>query len=138
MVSDIFNELLFIAKIDADFTINNYQIINEAIVELEGDTSKTNDALNSLSPLVATKVLETMTENEIRALASLPPGVFDVIYTKWSVMVTRGYSSNEDAEHTIGCSETRRPTLNQNMVYVPGKNLKVRPLLHSPIWCEKV
>jgi hypothetical protein len=73
MVSDIFNELLFIAKIDADFKINNYQIINEAIVELEGDTSKTNDALNSLSPLVATKVLETMTENEIRALASLPP-----------------------------------------------------------------
>jgi hypothetical protein len=73
MVSDIFNELLFIAKKDADFTINNYQIINEAIVELEGDTSKTNDALNSLSPLVATKVLETMTENEIRALASLPP-----------------------------------------------------------------
>jgi hypothetical protein len=72
-VADIFNELLFIAKIDADFTINNYQIINEAIVELEGDTSKTNDALNSLSPLVATKVLETMTENEIRALASLPP-----------------------------------------------------------------
>jgi hypothetical protein len=72
-VADIFNELLFIAKIDADFTINNYQIINEAIVELEGDTSKTNDALNTLSPLVATKVLETMTENEIRALASLPP-----------------------------------------------------------------
>jgi hypothetical protein len=64
---------LFIAKIDADFTINNYQIINEAIVELEGDTSKTNDALNTLSPLVATKVLENMTKNEIRALASLPP-----------------------------------------------------------------
>ena len=58
---------------------------------------------------------------------NLPPGVFDVIYTKWSVMVTRGYSSNEDAEHTIGCSETRRPTLNQNMEYVPGKNLKLRP-----------
>ena len=73
MVSDIFNELLFIAKIDADFTINNYQIINEAIVELEGDTSKTNDALNTLSPLVATKVLSSMTQNEIRALASLPP-----------------------------------------------------------------
>jgi hypothetical protein len=73
MVSDIFNELLFIAKIDADFTINNYQIINEAIVELEADTSKTNDALNTLSPLVATKVLSSMTQNEIRALASLPP-----------------------------------------------------------------
>jgi hypothetical protein len=73
MVTDIFNELLFIAKIDADFTINNYQIINEAIVELEGDTSKINDALNLLDPLIAAKVLENMSKNEIRALASLPP-----------------------------------------------------------------
>ena len=73
IITDIFNELLFIAKIDADFTINNYQIINEAIVELEEDSSATNDALNSLSPLVATKVLETMTVNEIRSLAALAP-----------------------------------------------------------------
>jgi hypothetical protein len=73
MVADIFNELLFIAKIDADFKINNYQIINEAIVELEGDTSKINDALNLLDPLIAAKVLENMSKNEIRALASLPP-----------------------------------------------------------------
>ena len=72
-VSVIFNELLTISKIPAEFTINNFQVINENIVELEGDTSKTNDALNSLSPLVATKVLETMTINEVRALASLPP-----------------------------------------------------------------
>ena len=72
-VADIFNELLFIAKIDADFTINNYQIINEAIVELEGDPSKTNDALNTLNPTIAAKVLENMSKNEIRALASLPP-----------------------------------------------------------------
>ncbi len=41
--------------------------------EIEGDASKTSDALNSLSPLVATKVLEQMTINEVRALASLPP-----------------------------------------------------------------
>jgi hypothetical protein len=73
MVTDIFNELLHISKLSAEFTINNFQIINETIVQLEGDTSKTNDALNSLSPLVATKVLETMTINEVRALASLPP-----------------------------------------------------------------
>lgn len=32
-----------------------------------------NDAINSLSPLVANKVLESMSEDEIRALASLPP-----------------------------------------------------------------
>jgi hypothetical protein len=72
-VTTTFNELLTIARIPAEFTINNFQIINETIVELEGDSSKTNDALNSLSPLVATKVLETMTINEIRALASLTP-----------------------------------------------------------------
>jgi hypothetical protein len=73
MVTDIFNELLHISKLSAEFSINNFQIINETIVQLEGDTSKTNDALNSLSPLVATKVLENMTVNEVRALASLPP-----------------------------------------------------------------
>jgi len=72
-VVDIFNDILRIAKINAEFTINNFQIINETIVEIEGDASKTSDALNSLSPLVATKVLETMTINEVRALASLPP-----------------------------------------------------------------
>ena len=72
-IVDIFNDILRIAKINADFTINNFQIINETIVEIEGDASKTSDALNSLSPLVATKVLEQMTTNEVRALASLPP-----------------------------------------------------------------
>jgi len=72
-IVDIFNDILRIAKINADFTINNFQIINETIVEIEGDASKTSDALNSLSPLVATKVLEQMTPNEVRALASLPP-----------------------------------------------------------------
>jgi hypothetical protein len=72
-VSDIFNEILRIARINADFRINNFQIINETIVEVEGDASKTQDALNAMSPLVATKVLDTMTPNEVRALASLPP-----------------------------------------------------------------
>jgi hypothetical protein len=72
-IQHIFNELLTIAKIPAEFTINNFQIINESIVELEAESSKVNDAINSLSPLVANKVLETMTINEVRALASLPP-----------------------------------------------------------------
>jgi len=73
MITDIFNEILHIAKINADFMVNNFQIINETIVEVEGDASKTQDALNAMSPLVATKVLDTMTPNEVRALASLPP-----------------------------------------------------------------
>jgi hypothetical protein len=73
-VSDIFNEILHIAKLGmAEFKVNNFQIINETIVEVEGDASKTQDALNAMSPLVATKVLETMTPNEVRSLASLPP-----------------------------------------------------------------
>jgi hypothetical protein len=57
----------------AEFQINNFQIINETIVEIDEDASKTSDALNAMSPLVATKVLEQMTINEVRALASLGP-----------------------------------------------------------------
>ena len=33
---------------------------------------------------------------------------------------------DEDAEHTIRHAATRRPTLDHNMAYVPGKNLKLR------------
>ena len=36
-------------------------------------------------------------------------------------------ASDEDAEHTIRRAMNRRPTLDHNMVYVPGKNLKLRP-----------
>jgi len=72
-IEKIVNDLFKIAKIKATFTLNNYQIVNETIVELEGSGKKTTDALNAMSPLVATKVLESMTENEVRALASLPP-----------------------------------------------------------------
>lgn len=73
MVEEVFAELLSISKLKADFSIKNFQIINETIVEVEGDASKTQDALNAMSPLVATKVLNTMTTNEVRALASLAP-----------------------------------------------------------------
>ncbi len=73
IVQDIFNELLHIAKVEGELVINNFQIINETIVEVEESASKTSDALNAMSPLVATKVLNSMTPNEIRALASLPP-----------------------------------------------------------------
>jgi len=72
-VQDVVCDLMMIAKIPGKFELSNFQIINETIIELEGDTSRTSDALNSLSPLVATKVLEKMTPNEVRALASLPP-----------------------------------------------------------------
>ena len=72
-IEQIVNELFMIANAKAKVTIKNFQIVNETIVEVEGDASRTQDALNAMSPLVATKVLEMMTINEVRALASLPP-----------------------------------------------------------------
>jgi hypothetical protein len=72
-IQDIVNSLFDIAKVKARVEINNFQIVNETIVEVEGDASRTQDALNAMSPLVANKVLEMMTINEVRALASLPP-----------------------------------------------------------------
>ena len=72
-VTEVFQELINVCRLSAQFSIRNFQIINETIVEVEGDASKTQDALNAMSPLVATKVLNTMTTNEVRALASLAP-----------------------------------------------------------------
>ena len=45
---------------------------------------KTIQAIASLSPLVANKVLESMTEDEIRSLAALPPKVAEVTPTATS------------------------------------------------------
>lgn len=72
-VTDIMNGILKIADIDTKIDIINYQIINETITVVEDEGSATMDALNSMSPLVATKVLEMMTINEVRQLAGLPP-----------------------------------------------------------------
>lgn len=72
-VTDIMNGILKIADIDTKLDITNFQIINETITVVEDEGSATMDALNSMSPLVATKVLEMMTINEVRALAGLPP-----------------------------------------------------------------
>jgi hypothetical protein len=72
-VTTIFNELLTIARIPADFTINNFQIIGDTIIEVDEKTAKVKDALNNLSDALLGKVLEKMTTNEIRSLASLPP-----------------------------------------------------------------
>ena len=36
-------------------------------------------------------------------------------------------ASDEDPEHTNGRLATRRPTLDDHMVYVPDKSLKLRP-----------
>jgi len=71
-VEYIINQLLSLENLKVTYSINDYQIINETIIETEDNqASATSDALNAMSPLVATKVLESMTSNEIRALAGL-------------------------------------------------------------------
>jgi hypothetical protein len=74
-VEDIFNELLHIAKVKGELKINNFQIINETIVEVDEEASKLATRLSSLNPELLNKVLENMTPDEIRSLASLPPVV---------------------------------------------------------------
>jgi hypothetical protein len=72
-IEGIFNDILRIGELHTKLTFNNFQIINEAIIEDVDEGNVTSDALNAMSPLVATKVLNSMTENEIRALAGLAP-----------------------------------------------------------------
>lgn len=69
----IVNRLTDVAGFTVPFVINDYQIVNENIIEIEDEGSKTIDALNSMSPLVASKVLDNLTVNEIRSLGGLNP-----------------------------------------------------------------
>jgi hypothetical protein len=73
IVQDIFNELLHIAKVKGELVINNFQIINETIVEVDEDASALATRLSSLNSELLAKVLENMTADEIRSLASLKP-----------------------------------------------------------------
>jgi len=73
IIEEIFNDLMSICQVKATLTINNFQIVNETIVERDENVSAINDALSTMRPELAVKVLENMTVNEIRAMASLPP-----------------------------------------------------------------
>jgi hypothetical protein len=72
-ITDIINGLLKVVGINAHVEITNYQIVNETITAVDDEGSEVTNALNAMSPLVATKVLESMTINEIRAMAALAP-----------------------------------------------------------------
>lgn len=45
----------------------------DLVISIATDTSKTADSLNSLSPIVATKVLDNMMRNEVREIVNLGP-----------------------------------------------------------------
>ena len=72
-VMEIFQDLINVCRLNAEFSVKNFQIINETIVERDEKVLKIVDALSSLEASVAQKVIEQMTPNELRALASLPP-----------------------------------------------------------------
>jgi capsid portal protein len=72
-ITDVVNGLLRAVGINAHVEITNYQIVNETITSVDDKGSEVTNALNAMSPLVATKVLESMTINEIRAMAALAP-----------------------------------------------------------------
>jgi hypothetical protein len=75
MLLDSFNDVLAYNKISLDLYFEELQPLTA-----DGDLTKTDEAeqtmnaLNSLSPLVANKVLENMTPDEIRALVGLKKG----------------------------------------------------------------
>lgn len=68
------NELLDICGIRAKIKINNFQIIDEVIVETEDQATKALNALNNMSPLMANKFLESVPTEK---LLSLIPGLSD-------------------------------------------------------------
>jgi hypothetical protein len=72
-VADVFNQLLKVVGINTQIEITNYQIVNETITAVEDEGKAVINALNAMNPTLAAKVLETMTPNEIRAMAALPP-----------------------------------------------------------------
>jgi hypothetical protein len=73
VVEDIVNEILAIAKVKAELVINNYQIVNESIVEIDEKISNISNIINSVNPALATKIIEAMTTEELRDLIGLKP-----------------------------------------------------------------
>lgn len=71
-LENMFNELLQVANVDGTFNINGFKIIGDEIVSGESSKiNKTGDLLNAMPPLLANKILNNLTVNEIRQIAGL-------------------------------------------------------------------
>jgi len=71
-IEAMYNELMQIANIEGKFNINGFKIIGDEIVGgEESKINKTGELLNAMSPLLANKVLDNLTINEIRGIAGL-------------------------------------------------------------------
>lgn len=72
-IEDIINEIFKIAGAKAEIVINNYQIVNEAIVEIDDKIANISNIINSVNPALANKIIDSMTTDELRELIGLTP-----------------------------------------------------------------
>ena len=69
---EIGQELMHIGGIEGIFNVKGYKLLGEEIIEGEdSQVNKTAEILSAMSPLLANKILESLTVNEVRDLASL-------------------------------------------------------------------
>jgi len=73
IMEEIGNSLLQIAGIEGTVSINGYKIIGDQVLEEDSTVSQTAEILSAMSPLLANKILENLTINEIREMAGLQP-----------------------------------------------------------------
>lgn len=70
IMEEVGTELLHIGNVEGDFSVSGYKLLGE---ELSDDSvNKTAEVLSAMSPLLANKILEAMTINQILDLVGLP------------------------------------------------------------------
>jgi hypothetical protein len=73
MIVEMINKILSFNGIALKLSFKTLQPLDSSGEIIGGDSKRVIDGINSLSPLVANKVLESMTPNEVRALVGLVP-----------------------------------------------------------------
>ena len=73
MIVEMVNKILSFNGISLKLSFKTLQPLDAGGELIAGDSKRVIDGINSLSPLVANKVLESMTPNEVRALVGLVP-----------------------------------------------------------------
>ena len=73
MIVEMINKILSFNGISLKLSFKTLQPLDNSGELLAGDSKRVIDGINSLSPLVANKVLESMTPNEVRSLVGLAP-----------------------------------------------------------------
>lgn len=71
-IEEIFNRILSVGLVPGRMEINNFQIINDEIVEVDNDATVTLEKIMKLPPDLQKKVIASMTANQAFALAGLP------------------------------------------------------------------